>query len=77
MNTKSRETRSSDLQQSGEKLKTEMNQLTPLSVNLARHLFELSKNVVKDDVNPKTVAAACNCAGQIHKLLSLAYKYRR
>jgi hypothetical protein len=39
--------------------------------NVSMQLYELMKKVVKDDVNPKTVSAACNCASEIHKMLKL------
>lgn len=47
---------------------------TPISVSLATHLLELSKKVVKDEVTPETVRAACQCASEIHKLLELQWR---
>lgn len=42
-----------------------------LSVELAEHLLGLSKEVVRREVTPSTVNAACNCAQQIHNLIRL------
>jgi len=77
MNQVSEKTRSMDLNENSPLLEKERKTLTPISINLAEHLFELSKSVVKDNINPKTVHAACACASEIHKLLSLAYKHRK
>lgn len=45
------------------------------SENLPRdvcmQLYNLMKQVVCDDINPKTVNAACGCASEIHKILKL------
>jgi hypothetical protein len=37
-------------------------------------LLSLMKLVVKEEVNPKTVAAACQCASEIHKILRLNFE---
>lgn len=42
-----------------------------LSVTVVRQLVNLMENVVKTDINPKTVNAACNCANAIHKMILL------
>lgn len=48
-----------------------------LPKNVSMQLFELMKRVVKDDVNPKTVNAACACASEIHKILRLNLEMKR
>lgn len=48
-----------------------------LSKDLATQLLDLMKKVTKDDVTPATVNAACNCASEIHKILTLNFKMRR
>lgn len=40
-------------------------------------LSRLMREVTKDEVNPKTVDAACKCADGIHKLLRLNYDLMR
>lgn len=42
----------------------------PISVSL--HLLGLMKTVVKNEITPSTVNAACNCAAEIHKILKLS-----
>lgn len=51
--------------------------LPAISASLVTHLFELSKTVVKDEVTPETVAAACKCASEIHKLLDFRLQAKR
>jgi len=64
-------------QNSATKQPEEKSPSTPISVSLATHLFELAKTVTKNDVNPQTVRAACECASEIHKLLELQIKAKR
>jgi hypothetical protein len=40
-------------------------------------LYELMTKVVQDDVNPKTVHAACACAAEIHKILRLNLEMKK
>ena len=42
-----------------------------LPKNVCLKLYSLMKEVVTEDVTPKTVSAACNCAAEISKLLRL------
>lgn len=42
-----------------------------LPKNVCMQLYNLMTKVVEDDVNPKTVNAACSCASEIHKILKL------
>lgn len=44
-----------------------------LSTDVATQLLALMKAVTKE-VNPQTVNAACNCASEIHKILTLGFK---
>ena len=48
-----------------------------LPKNVSLQLFDLMKQVVADDVNPKTVLAACKCATEIHRMLKLNQEIRR
>jgi len=45
-----------------------------LPKNVCLQLYGLMKKVVDDDVNPKTVNAACSCASEIHKILKLNHE---
>lgn len=47
-----------------------------LSTNVAEHLLLLMQAVTKDNVNPQTVNAACNCATQMINLMKLNIKLR-
>jgi len=47
-----------------------------LSRNIAGHLLHLMKEVTKEKVNPSTVNAACNCASQLYKIMSLQLKIK-
>lgn len=47
----------------------------PKSVSL--QLYRLMNKVVEDDVNPKTVQAACACATEIHRMLKLNLEIKR
>lgn len=42
-----------------------------LSVTVVRQLINLMENVVKKEITPQTVNAACNCANAIHKMILL------
>lgn len=42
-----------------------------LPKNVSMQLYSLMTKVVEDDLNPKTVSAACQCASEIHKILKL------
>jgi len=42
-----------------------------LSVSVVKQLVQLMENVVKKEVTPQTVNAACNCANAIHKMILL------
>ena len=70
-------TRSMALLNSGKAPLAETPPSTPISASLAQHLFELAKNVTKDQVTPETVRAACACASEIHKLLDLQWRVKR
>lgn len=47
----------------------------PQSVSM--QLLGLMKQVVADEVNPKTVNAACQCASEIHKILRLNFEMQK
>jgi hypothetical protein len=47
----------------------------PQSVSM--QLLNLMKTVVKEEVNPSTVKAACQCASEIHKMLKLNLELKR
>jgi hypothetical protein len=53
----------------------------PTSENLPKNvsfkLYELMTKVVMEDVNPKTVQAACACATEIHRMLKLNLDLKR
>lgn len=42
-----------------------------LSVSVSQHLLKLMQEVTANEINPKTVNAACNCATAIHKFITL------
>lgn len=48
-----------------------------LPKHVCMQLYGLMNRVVKDDVNPKTVSAACSCASEIHKILKLNHEISR
>jgi hypothetical protein len=48
-----------------------------LSRNIAEHLLDLMRAVTKEEINPKTVSAACNCANQLYKIMTLNLKIRK
>lgn len=48
-----------------------------LSKVVALQLMSLMEKVVKDNVSPPTVNAACNCAEQINKILKLNVEMKR
>lgn len=48
-----------------------------LPKNVSMQLFDLMKRVVKDDVNPSTVRAACACATEIHRMLKLNLEIKK
>jgi hypothetical protein len=52
----------------------EKSQKKTLSVTVAEQLLGLMTQVTKDEVSPRTVNAACNCATAIHKFISLNLK---
>ena len=56
-------------------LQLEVQQGQVISENLTKSVCEqlavLMVTVTKQEVNPSTVNAACNCASQIHKILLL------
>lgn len=54
-----------------------MPQQQNLSSTVAGRLLDLMNNVTKDDVNPETVNAACNCAKEIHKIIRLNLELER
>lgn len=45
-----------------------------LSLTVATQLLDLMQKVTAEEVNPKTVNAACNCATAIHKFILLNLK---
>lgn len=47
----------------------------PKSVCL--QLYGLMTKVVSEDVNPRTVKAACDCATEIHRMLKLNLEIKR
>lgn len=53
----------------------ETSESLPQSVSM--QLLNLMKTVVKEEVNPSTVKAACQCAGEIHKMLKLNMELKR
>lgn len=56
----------------------EQNQITlgPLSKNLAEHLLNLAKKVTEQEITPKTVSAACQCAGELYKIMKLNWEMK-
>lgn len=48
-----------------------------LPQNVSMQLYELMLKVVKDEVNPKTVQAACTCATEIHRMLKFNLDLKR
>jgi len=48
-----------------------------LSRNIAEHLLHLMKEVTNDEVNPKTVNAACQCAAELYKVMKLNLEMKR
>ncbi len=48
-----------------------------LPKNVSLQLYALMGKVVQEDVNPKTVRAACDCADAIHKFLKLNLEIRK
>jgi CBS domain containing-hemolysin-like protein len=70
-------TPSTDSQNSVTKQPEATSKLPPISADLVTHLFELSKKVVKDEVTPATVMAACKCASEIHKLLDFRLQAKK
>lgn len=53
----------------------ETSESLPQSVSM--QLLDLMRTVVKEEVNPATVKAACQCAGEIHKMLKLNLELKR
>ncbi len=53
-----------------EKQETSQNLLRDVTLNL----YGLMQSVTKEQISPRSVDTACNCAKQIHKLLELNYK---
>lgn len=45
--------------------------------NVSMQLYDLMKQVVKNDVTPATVKAACLCATEIHRMLKLNQEIRK
>lgn len=70
-----------EIQHSGseKKLQTleevETSESLPKSVCL--QLLDLMKRVVKDEVNPDTVKAACHCAREIHNMIKLNIELKK
>lgn len=54
--------------------KEENSNQASLSTDLTNHLLNLSKEVTRNEINPETVKAACNCAQQIHNMIRLQMK---
>lgn len=48
-----------------------------LPKNVSMQLYSLMTQIVRDDVNPKTVQAACACATEIHRMLKLNLEIRK
>lgn len=48
-----------------------------LPKNVSMQLFKLMNKVVENEVNPKTVQAACACATEIHRMLRLNMEMKR
>lgn len=48
-----------------------------LPKNVCLKLYDLMQKVVKDEVTPKTVSAACMCASEIQKILKLNYEMQK
>lgn len=45
-----------------------------LPMHVSMQLYKLMNKIVKDEVNPDNVNAACNCAAQICKMLDITFK---
>jgi len=50
---------------------------TNLMMDLGDELLGLVKKVTATEITPQTVNAACNCAGEINKLLKLNFEMKR
>ena len=48
-----------------------------LSTDMAQHLLGLMKKVTEPEVTPKTVSAACQCAGELYKIMKLNLELRK
>lgn len=53
----------------------ETSESLPKSVSL--QLYKLMGEVVKKEINPQTVQAACACATEIHRMLKLNMEMKR
>ncbi len=64
---------------SKKQLQNAENQVTSenLPKNVCMQLYNLMNKVVHNDVNPKTVSAACACASEIHKILKLNHEMKK
>lgn len=64
---------------SGQKLQKQEDLVTSenLPRNVSMQLFELMKQIVQDEISPKTVHAACACASEISKILKINNEMRR
>lgn len=51
--------------------------LGPLSRDLSMHLLSLAKKVTAEEVTPKTVSAACQCAAELYKIMKLNWEMKR
>lgn len=52
-------------------------QSTSLPYTVSMQLVNLMQKVVEDEVSPKTVGAACQCASEIHKILKLNFEMKK
>jgi hypothetical protein len=53
----------------------ETSESLPKSVSL--QLLGLMREVVKENVNPHTVSAACKCASEIHKMIKINLELKK
>ena len=66
----------SDLEQKSQNQENN-SQSTNLPYTVSMQLVSLMKKVVEEEVNPKTVGAACQCASEIHKILKLNFEMKK
>lgn len=67
---------STPLNTTSEKSNEERVTLGPLSKDLSIHLLNLAKKVTENEITPKTVSAACQCAAELYKIMKLNWEMK-